>query len=178
MTDELLDVVNEENRVIGQEKRGIVHSSGWWHRGVHVFLFSPDRKLLVQRRSQVQDTHPGALDCSVSEHLQVGESYQEAAVRGLNEELGLTAIPLTRLLQFKMNYGPGDNMINELYEGKLNTLPHTIDHREIAQIAFYTLPELDKMLSTGQVLFSSWFIQLLNWYTGKPAAMRVIWALP
>jgi isopentenyl-diphosphate delta-isomerase type 1 len=175
MTNELLDIVNADNHVIGQEKREIVHRSGRWHRGVHVFLFTPDRKLLVQRRSRAQDTFPGALDCSVSEHLKIGESYREGALRGLWEELGLDAINLTRLLQFKMNYGPGDNMINELYEGILDAETLTFDQHEIAQIACHTLSELEEMMAAGQVPFTSWLTQLLCWYAGKSNRLQVLW---
>jgi isopentenyl-diphosphate delta-isomerase len=176
MTEELLDVVNEDNQVIGQAKRATVHSSGRWHRGVHVFLFTPNGRLLVQRRSHAQDTFPGALDCSVSEHLKVGESYREGAVRGLREELGLDAIDLTRLLQFKMNYGPGDNMINELYEGVIDTETLAIDQHEIAQITFHTLSALEQMMAAAQIPFTSWLTQLLRWYAGKANRLQVLWA--
>jgi len=65
MAEEIFDIVNQDNIVIGQELRRIVHQTGLWHRGVHVFLFTPDRKLLVQKRSQTRDTFPSTLDCSV-----------------------------------------------------------------------------------------------------------------
>jgi isopentenyl-diphosphate delta-isomerase type 1 len=174
MAAEYLDVVNEDNQVTGQASRQVIHASGWWHRGVHVFLFTPDGKLLVQKRGRAQDTYPGALDCSVSEHLKVGETYRAAALRGLREELGLPAIQLTRLLQFRMNYGPGDNMINELYKGILGGAALRINPQEIARIAYYTLPELEEMMRAGETPFSSWFVQLLRWYTGKPTTLQVL----
>jgi isopentenyl-diphosphate delta-isomerase len=176
VTEEYLDVVSEDNQVVGQERRPIIHRSGLWHRGVHVFLFTSDRKLLVQQRSQAQDTYPNALDCSVSEHLRVGESYLDGAIRGLREELGLPPIPLRRLVQFRMNYGPGDNMINELYEGVCNSNLLTIDRKEIEQIAYHTIPELEEMIALERIPFASWFVQLLRWYTGKPAVIQVFWA--
>jgi isopentenyl-diphosphate delta-isomerase type 1 len=175
MTEEYLDVVDEDNRVIGQERRSIVHQSGLWHRGVHVFLFTPDRKLLVQQRGDAQDTFPGALDCSVSEHLEVGESYLEGAIRGLREELGIESVHLTRLLRLKMNYGPGDNMINELYEGICEGETLTINRHEIARLAYHTIPELEAMMASGRVPFTPWFVQLLRWYTGKSSELQVIW---
>ncbi len=176
MTEEYLDIVNENNKVIGQEKRHIVHTSGLWHRGVHVFLFSPGRKLLVQRRSRTQDTFPNALDCSVSEHLKVGEPYLEGAARGLREELGIKGVRLIRLLRLKMAYGPADNMINELYEGVCEGQALTIDHHEIAHTAYHSLPKLEEMMASGQLPFSSWFEQLLRWYVGKPARLQVMWS--
>ena len=96
MKDEFFDIVNDQNEVVGLEKRQVVHQTGLCHRGVHVFLFTPDRRLLIQKRSQTRDKFPGTLDCSVSEHLKPGESYLDAAVRGLREELGIGDIHLTR----------------------------------------------------------------------------------
>ncbi len=112
MTEEFFDVVNENNEVIGGEVR---RNSDLWHRGVHVFLFTPDRRLLIQKRSQTRDTFPDTLDCSDSEHLKPGEPYLAAAVHNLLEELGVERIPLTRLVQFEMNYGPNDNEFSELF---------------------------------------------------------------
>ncbi len=71
MTEGYFDVVNENNEAIGQEVRRIIHNSGLRHRGMHVFLFTSDRRLLVQKRSQTRDTFPGTLDCSVSENLKI-----------------------------------------------------------------------------------------------------------
>ncbi len=147
-----MDVVNENNQVIGQESRRIIHKSGLWHRGVHVFLFTSDRRLLTQRRSNAQDTFSGALACSVSEHLRVGESYLDRAIRGLREELGIEQIRLSRLLQLNIN------------------------QREIEQIAYHAISEIEGMMASGEVPFISWFVQLVRWHTGKPADMQVLWA--
>ncbi len=175
MAEEYFDIVNENNEIIGQELRRIVHKTGSWHRGVHVFLFTPDRKLLVQKRSQTCDTFPGSLDCSVSEHLKVGESYFDGAVRGLQEELGIDGISLTRLLQFKMNYGVNDNEFSELYEGVFDGGSLEADPTEVAGIAYYTIPQLEEMIISEQALFAPWFIQIIRWHIGKSAEMDILW---
>ena len=66
MTDELLDVVNDDDIVTAREMRPVVHRLGLQHRGVHIFLVTPQDKLLVQQRSRHKETLPLALDCSVS----------------------------------------------------------------------------------------------------------------
>ncbi|MGD2143624.1 MAG: NUDIX domain-containing protein [Anaerolineae bacterium] len=175
MVDEKLDVVNEDNEVVGQERRSIIHSSGLWHRGVHVLLFTPDRRLLVQRRSRAHEAFPGAWDCSISEHLRIGESYLDGAIRGLREELSLGPIPLTHLLRLKMNYGPNDNMINDLYEGTCRDKSPIPAPDEIERIAFHTVPEIKRMIRSRQSSFTPWFVQLLRWYTRQPADMQVLW---
>ncbi len=173
--EEYLDIIDENDKVIRQESRRTVHQSGLWHRGVHVFLFTPDRKLLIQQRSKTQDTSPGALDCSVSEHIKAGESYYEGAIRGLREELGIKNVKLKRLMYFKMNYGPNDNEFSELYEGEYLEEQLTIDPVEVAQIDFHTIPELEEMIASGKAPLAYWFTQLIQWYIGKPADMQVIW---
>ena len=77
MTEEYFDVVNENNEAIGGEVR---RNSGLRHPGGPGFLFPPDRRLLVEKRSQTRDTFPGMLDCSVSAHLKPGKSYRAALV--------------------------------------------------------------------------------------------------
>ena len=177
MAEEYFDIVDESNETIGQELRRIVHQTGLWHRGVHVFLFTPDGRLLVQKRSQTRDKFPGTLDCSVSEHLKPGESYLKGAIRGLREELGVEGIPLTRLLQFKMNYGPNDNEFSEVYKGVLDGITITMDPDEVDEIDFYTILELEEIIGRGEPPIAPWFIQLVRWYTGKPTEMdEILWA--
>ena len=83
MPDEMLDIVDAKDKVIGAELRSLVHARGLWHRGVHVFLFDGRGRLLVQKRSANRRQYASLLDCSVSEHVKAGEDYPTAAARGL-----------------------------------------------------------------------------------------------
>lgn len=87
--DELFDVVDEADRVLGQSPRAEVHARGLKHRAVHVFAFTPHGELLLQKRSHLKDSCPGLWDSSAAGHLDVGETYADCAVRELAEELGL-----------------------------------------------------------------------------------------
>ena len=178
MHAELLDIVDEHNCIIASGSRTQIHQNGDWHRGVHIFLFNQVGELLVQKRSSSQDTYPGALDCSVSEHLKICESYYEGAIRGLREELGLGPITLTRLVHFKLDYGPNDNMVNELYQGKLTPQQIKADHSEVESIHFEDLAKLEDLLVSGEVEFSRWFGQLLYWYLGRRSEITVLWEIP
>ena len=172
--EEILDIVDEDNRVIGREKRNIEHQSGLWRRGVHIFLFTPQRQLIIQRRGKRREESPTDLDCSVSEHLKVGEGYLDAAIRGLREELGIERVPLQRLVRLKMNYGPGDNMISVLYEGMVDEELITVDPNEVEQIIHHSTSELGELLTQEEISFSRWFKQLLLWYLGRPSGIQII----
>jgi len=173
MPDELFDVVDEQDYVVGQEMRSVVHQRGLWHRGVHVFLFTREGKLLVQQRSKDRVHAPLALDCSVSEHVKAGEDYYTAAVRGLKEEMGVEGIEIEPLVKFKMNYGPNDNEISELYQGIVDPSVVRFDPVEIERIDCYSLPELQKLMGSEKHNLSYWFEQILQWYLGEPSAVQV-----
>ena len=89
MGEEIFDVVNERDEVIGQNTRREVHARGLWHRAVHVLVFNARGEVFLQKRSMKKDRQPGVWDSSCSGHVDSGEIYDETAVRELGEELGL-----------------------------------------------------------------------------------------
>jgi isopentenyldiphosphate isomerase len=169
MADELIDIVTDDDIVAGQEMRSTAHQFGLQHRGVHVFLFTSDGKMLVQKRSRDRAQYPSALDCSVSEHVKAGESYVEAALRGLGEELGIGGATLRRLVKFRMNYGVNDNEISTLYEATVHRDEVRFDPVEIESIHYISLDELWTMVRSNKDGFCGWFVELLNWYAGRPS---------
>lgn len=174
MSDELLDIVDDHDLVVGQQMRSTVHVLGLQHRGVHVFLFTPERKMLIQKRSADRIHFPSALDCSVSEHVKAGESYLNAAIRGLKEELGLTDLEIKPIVKFKMNYGINDNEISTLYEGTVDPEKVRFDVVEIEQITYQSADETHKMMKKENIKFCGWFVDLMNWYWGKPTKLTVL----
>jgi isopentenyl-diphosphate delta-isomerase type 1 len=89
MSEEIFDVVNERDEVIGRERRSEVHRRDLKHRAVHVLVFNARGELFLQKRSLRKDNHPGVWDSSASGHLDSGEDYDACAVRELGEEIGL-----------------------------------------------------------------------------------------
>ena len=86
--DELFDVVDEQDRVIGRERRDEVHARKLRHRAVHVLCFDREGRVFLQRRSMLKDSAPGRWCASCSGHVDAGEDYAAAAVRELGEEIG------------------------------------------------------------------------------------------
>jgi len=102
MAEEIFDVVNERDEVIGQAPRKEVHATGLWHRAVHVLVFNSRGEVFLQKRSMLKDTAKGKWDSSSSGHLDTGEEYDACAVRELREEIGLIATQTPRRL-FKID---------------------------------------------------------------------------
>lgn len=92
VSEELLPIVNENDEVIGTEKRGIIHAKKLLHRAVHVLVFDSQGKIYVQKRALCKDTAPGKWDSSSSGHVDPGETYEESAIRELKEELNIDVV--------------------------------------------------------------------------------------
>lgn len=91
--DEVFDVVDENDRVVGREFRREIHRRALRHRAVHIFWLRGDGSLCLQRRSYAKDNSPGLLSTSCAGHVDAGEDYLGAAVRELREELGVEVPP-------------------------------------------------------------------------------------
>ncbi len=89
MSEEIFDIVDERDQVIGQRPRSEVHRVGHKHRAVHVLVFNSRGEVFLQKRSMSKDTHPGVWDSSSSGHVDSGEDYDTCAIRELREEIGL-----------------------------------------------------------------------------------------
>ena len=88
-SQELLEVVDEQNSTIGAFCRDQVHKQNLYHRSVIILVFNPENKLYLQKRSEKKRLFPKLWDLSVAGHVQAMESRQEAASRELKEELNL-----------------------------------------------------------------------------------------
>jgi len=131
MTEELFDVVNDRDEVIGVRPRREVHRLGLMHRAVHVLVFNRAGQLFLQKRSMLKDSHPGCWDSSASGHVDSGESYDGCALREMREELGV--LPRGELeVLFKFAAGPQTDqehvqVFRCVHEGPFRLQPSEID---------------------------------------------------
>ncbi len=142
MSEEWFDVVDDEDRVIGRERRQDVHRRGLRHRAVHVLVFNGAGQVFLQKRSMQKDSAPGAWDSSASGHLDCGESYDACAPRELREELGVMAsVPLEPLFKVVACADTGMEFVwtyRTRHEG-----PFVLHPDEIESGAWFTPAEVD-----------------------------------
>ncbi len=97
---EKVDLVDEQDRVVGEATLGECLRKGLLHRAVAVLVVRTDGRMLLQRRSRRDMWHPGRWTLSCTGHVKKGETYRAGARRELLEELGLRSAlrPRTKLL--------------------------------------------------------------------------------
>ncbi|NJR60868.1 MAG: NUDIX domain-containing protein [Cyanobacteria bacterium CRU_2_1] len=88
MQDEWLDIVDENDRVVGQQWRSEVYRQGLPNfRVINAFVVNAQGQLWIPRRTAHKRIFPNGLDFSVAGHVEHGEGYDEAFARELKEEL-------------------------------------------------------------------------------------------
>lgn len=129
MADHLVDVVNENDEVVGQEMKSKKSELGFISRVAAVFVMDSMGKIIVCKRSLEKKHSPGKYDLSACGNVDVGETYEEAAIRELKEETGLAGLPLKFLDKFyeeveeegkKLKFFVGIFLVESDEEPKLN----------------------------------------------------------
>ena len=168
--DEVFDVVDGQDRVIGKDRRGEIHRRGLRHRAVHIFWLRPDGQLCLQRRSFAKDNSPGLLSSSCAGHVDSGEAYLAAAVRELAEELGVR-VPAGQLTE--IDYAPchpelGHEFVRSyVLRGGFDTM---LAEQEVDALLWRTPVETDVWMRAQPGLFATPLLHLM----GRPAIRRAL----
>ena len=153
MAEEILDVVNDRDEIIGQRTRSEIHRLKLKHRAVHVLVFSSKQELFLQKRSMNKDCFPGAWDSSASGHLDSGESYDACAIRELKEELGLVLVrPPERLFKIDACVETGWEFI-WIYRCRSDG-PFTLHPEEIEGGEWFSASKLGQWLAERPEVFA------------------------
>ena len=88
--DEYIDLVDREGKPLGRRAlKSEAHLNGWYHNTIHVWLYDRFGSVLLAQRSASKLIFPGLWDVSAAGHVDSGEEIIHAAIREVDEELGL-----------------------------------------------------------------------------------------
>ncbi|GAA1416108.1 NUDIX domain-containing protein [Streptomyces thermospinosisporus] len=145
--DEMLDIVDEDDRVIGRSPRGEAYARGLRHRCVFVWVRDAEGRVFVHRRTSGKLVFPSLYDMFVGGVVGAGESYDEAALREAEEELGVSGLPAPRrLFRFLYDDGAGRSWWSAVYEVRCD-LPVRPQPEEVAWHSFIGEAELERRLT-------------------------------
>ncbi|MCK5107658.1 MAG: NUDIX domain-containing protein [Nanoarchaeota archaeon] len=112
--DELIDIVDEDDKVIGRAMKSEAHEKGLWHRTSHVWIYNSKGQVLLQLRGKLKMSSGGLWDVSAAGHVIAGEDVMVTAKRELLEELGVVAENLNFIKSIVKPTKPGLRKNNEL----------------------------------------------------------------
>lgn len=159
---EILDVVNDNDEVIGQAERDEVHRIGLVCRLAYVCFYTVNGEVILQKRSDTKKNDAGKLTTTVSGHVESGQSYLEAAVRETSEEAGVEvqAGELVPLGVVRADYVQGDYLSNAMrglfaykFDGSADDLK--VEDGDGAGFVQLSIDELERQLDSEPDKFAT-----------------------
>lgn len=88
--DEIIDILTPDGKSTGKTAlKSEAHQKGLYHQTIHVWFYTDDKKILLQKRAAVKKVFPNRWDVSVAGHIGAGEKIESAAIREVKEEIGI-----------------------------------------------------------------------------------------
>lgn len=160
ISEELLIRVDENDKVLGYETKYKCHQDkGLLHRAFSIFIFNPEKQLLIQKRSSHKPLWPLYWSNSVCSHPRKGETENNAVQRRLIEEIGILT-PLQFLFKFQyqatFNQMGSENELCSVYIG-ITDSPIKANPAEIAEWKYINQDELTKDMKDYPEKYTPWF---------------------
>ena len=150
MQTEKWDILNERGLPTGRTtlRGNYTFKKGEYHLVVHIWIVSPDGRVLIQRRSENKKLMPGEW-ASTGGAAKAGEDSFTAAARELYEELGIKSDKES--LQFVSRLKRRNSFLDVWV---INTYLPKEDLRlqvsEVAEAKWVDVPELKEMIENGE----------------------------
>ena len=159
--DEFIDILTPQGTPTGKiALKSEAHQYGWFHATAHIWFFTSDKKILLQKRALTKKVFPGIWDISVAGHIGAGEEILEGAKREILEEIGLELkkedlIKIgTRIHQVSHENGIQDNEHHHVFIAELKTSIQklTLQKKEVADVKLWDLKVLKETKNLENVL--------------------------
>jgi len=151
MADELLDLVNEKDEIIGEVWKSEANTNPKViHREIAIVIYDDAGDVLFQKRSLLKKVNPGIWAETVAGHVGKGENPLIAAHRELSEELGFD----TNLYFFekKLARMPTETHFTYWYTGKFPKGTNiVVQKEEVEETRFMSPEELKSLVDSGEV---------------------------
>ncbi len=171
--DEHIDIYTPDGKPTGKTAlKSEAHKNGWFHATVHIWLYTKEKKILLQQRGFNKLVYPGLWDISVAGHIGADEEILEAAKREVFEEIGLRVSKKdlikigTRTHQVTHPNGIQDNEIHHVFIAELKTPLEKliIQKEEVAGLKLFDLEILTKTKNLENVLLPRFHDYYCNVY--------------
>lgn len=151
MVDELLDLVDENDEVIGTVWKSEAHGCpGMIHREVAVGVFNDSGEILIQQRS-MKKTSPGEWKITAAGHIGADEDPLLAAKREVNEELGIEIEPLYYSKEFDYDERHQESKFYWIYYAVVKGRPKLVlDADEVMDVRWINPDDLQEFAKVNK----------------------------
>ncbi|RNC86394.1 MAG: NUDIX domain-containing protein [Winogradskyella sp.] len=158
--DELIDIVDSQGKPTGTiALKSEAHKNGLYHNTIHLWLFTENGEIVLQQRSKKKKIYPLLWDVSVAGHIDAGESFETAAIRECQEEIGLD-LTESELIKIGTHlhesiYDDGkvkDFEFHQIYIAKLNKELNSLKPQpdEVEALKLVTFNEFENLLESSE----------------------------
>lgn len=158
MDDELLDIVDRNDIVVGQDTKENKFQKELISRMVAVFIVDNEGKMIIAKRAPTKRSFPNRLDLAACGNVKAGESYEDAAKREILEELGIECnVSLLKKIfnEFPEN-GKMIRYFTSIFLGRYDSTVNT--NEEISVIRKIPVDEIERMIKQSRELFTPGFV--------------------
>lgn len=157
--------LDSEYNVIGETTVREARENGWPRFVVRIFILSVSGKILLQQRSAHSFIFPNLWDLAAAGHVDCGDTFEAAARRELQEEVGIEAT-LELIEESHVAITTTDHVVGTLYKGVVtDEVVITINLDEVSQTIWVSPTQLDKMMIEDESQFMSEFVRI--WKTHR-----------
>ena len=166
---ELLFIVDENNKPLKPELRNLAHKDGLWHRTSGVWIINKEEQILCQKRSLQKDIKPGMWEAFFGGHLAPNEEYSHNAAAEVSEELGVevkesSVIPYKIFKSDKLTHKEFQQVFALILDVKLGKF--SFEREEIDQLSWKEIGEVRNILLVQKIpewVLKPWDEEVLNW---------------
>lgn len=157
--EEEVVLVDERDNVLGSMPKLQAHREGRLHRAISVFVFNRAGEMLLQRRARGKYHSGGLWTNACCSHPRAGEKPHRAAVRRLQEEMGLEC-PLDYSFSFlyraELQGGLTEHELDHVFVGELDQDP-VPDPHEVSEWRWVPVERVRRELAENPESYTAWF---------------------
>ena len=164
--EEFVVLVDQNDQKLGLMEKQQAHVAGLLHRAFSVFIFNSKGELMIQQRAASKYHSPTLWTNTCCSHPRDNETYEQAAHRRLEEEMGFDCE-----LEYKFNFIYKAHLENDLIEHELDhVFIGTFDDEpklnpdEVMAYRWVELDDLKKDMEKHPQNYTAWFKIIFEHY--------------
>jgi len=159
MAYENVILVDINDNMVGTMEKMAAHKAGKLHRAISVFIFNTKGDMLLQKRTSHKYHSGGKWSNACCSHPRPGERTEDAAVRRLEEEIGLQcdldhAFSFT--YQAALDNGLYEHEYDHVYIGVTDMVP-VPNTSEVDVCSYFSPEEVERTVFQNPQLLTPWF---------------------